>query len=115
MRPTRGGELGRALGRVCSSGAKTVIGSRAALAELGAGIWAVAWVEPLAKLRLRANSAIRRIAVLGESDAIAARGGAPKTNPTDWGNKENVAFAVRRTAGPARWAFGPPGERAART
>ena len=26
-----------------------------------------------------------------------------------------VAFAVRRTAGPARWAFGPPGERAART
>ena len=25
------------------------------------------------------------------------------------------AFAVRRTAGPARWAFGPPGERAART
>ena len=25
------------------------------------------------------------------------------------------AFAVRRTAGPARWAFGPPPERAART
>ncbi len=25
------------------------------------------------------------------------------------------AFAVRRTAGLARWAFGPPGERAART
>ncbi len=27
----------------------------------------------------------------------------------------DYAIAVRRTAGPARWAFGPPGERAART
>ena len=35
-----------------------------------------------------------------------------------WGRargRMGCAFAVRRTAGPARWAFGPSGERAART
>ena len=31
------------------------------------------------------------------------------------GGEWDCAFAVRRTAGPARWAFGPPPERAART
>ena len=31
------------------------------------------------------------------------------------GDELGGAFAVRRTAGLARWAFGPPGERAART
>ena len=62
MKRIRGGELGRALGCNCSSGAKTGYGFRAAL-----------------------------------------------------GRAVGRAFAVRRTAGPARWAFGPPPERAART
>ncbi len=48
----------------------------------------------------RANSAIPfGIAVLGRSDAIAARGGRAEDEPNGLGNKENVAFAVRRTAG----------------
>ena len=67
-------------------------------------------------LRLRANSAIRRIAVLGEGDVLAARGGAPRTNlaELEWLNRACFCGSTsRRACGGASLMPGP--DAAART
>ncbi len=92
---TRGGELGFALGCACFQAGKPIAVFRRA---------GLSFCDPL-----------------GSRGPKASPRGRPATSrcslsaPAGFGPlKSNVNSAVRRTAGLARWAFGPPQERAAR-
>ena len=112
----------------CSSGGKTVTGFPAVpgrvwglagavnWAVLVIVLWSLLWVES-EYLSLHVNG---RPAALGCGPKYSAfapssfSAGCGRKRTRQIGDELGGAFAVRRTAGLARWAFGPPGERAAR-
>ena len=105
MRRTRGSTLGLELGRTVGWAFATCrVAQSAAPAGGGLQLVGARCCSPLAAnyYRPRANSAIQRIAVLGESDALAARGGRAEDEAH---RKEAVLLRLKGSPGLRRGIF----------